>query len=356
VSLETYADRSVSLETYDVTFVAPKKQRSCGTEAHKQRHLHTVEYKTAATTSLPDDALPLVCLHGWGFGTGLYSHSLPAIASRWRGRVFAVDSLGCGLSSRPRWRLPRGDSCAVDEAESWFVDGLESWRAALGLEKMVLLGHSIGGYLAVAYAERHPERVARLVLASPVGVPHPPAELDEAQSEFPLVARVAFGLWRRGFSPFTLAKLGLARTMMGRYVNNRFGDEPWIPKPLLEAYLVANWTGGPNSAGAYAHSTLLLPGGVGELAYARKPLCDRLPLVGVPRVSFVYGERDWMDYRNAHAVKKSIAASPSGGPLIEVMHVAGAGHQIPVDNPCGFADAVLASCNRGDEAHRKLFG
>ena len=52
----------------------------------------------------------------------------------------------------------------------------------------------------------------------------------------------------------------------------------------------------------------------------------------------------------------SIAASPSGGPLIEVMHVAGAGHQIPVDNPCGFADAVLASCNRGDEAHRKLFG
>ena len=36
---------------------------------------------------------------------------------------------------------------------------------------MRLVGHSLGGYLAVAYAERFPERVERIVLLSPVGIP-----------------------------------------------------------------------------------------------------------------------------------------------------------------------------------------
>ena len=37
--------------------------------------------------------------------------------------------------------------------------------------KLVVVGHSLGGYLAVAYAERFPERVERIVLLSPVGIP-----------------------------------------------------------------------------------------------------------------------------------------------------------------------------------------
>ena len=43
---------------------------------------------------------------------------------------------------------------------------------------MRLVGHSLGGYLAVAYAERFPERVERLVLLSPVGLPQAPLPLD----------------------------------------------------------------------------------------------------------------------------------------------------------------------------------
>ena len=47
-----------------------------------------------------------------------------------------------------------------------YVSDLDELRAHLGLERMLLLGHSHGGVVAAAYAAAHPDRVERLVLAS----------------------------------------------------------------------------------------------------------------------------------------------------------------------------------------------
>jgi proline-specific peptidase len=47
-----------------------------------------------------------------------------------------------------------------------YVSDLEELRIHLGLDRMLLLGHSHGGVVAQAYAARHPARVERLVLAS----------------------------------------------------------------------------------------------------------------------------------------------------------------------------------------------
>jgi pimeloyl-ACP methyl ester carboxylesterase len=47
-----------------------------------------------------------------------------------------------------------------------YVGDLEEFRAHLGLERMMLLGHSHGGVVAQVYASHHPGRVERLVLAS----------------------------------------------------------------------------------------------------------------------------------------------------------------------------------------------
>src|SRR5712692_5366803 len=47
-----------------------------------------------------------------------------------------------------------------------YVSDLEELRAHLGLERMLLLGHSHGGVVAMAYASANPDRIERLVLAS----------------------------------------------------------------------------------------------------------------------------------------------------------------------------------------------
>jgi len=69
------------------------------------------------------------------------------------------------------------------------VADLEALRLALGEERLVVVGHSMGTWLAMAYAEAHPEAVAGLVLIAPVWpTPDAPAGEQTPRWERPEVA------------------------------------------------------------------------------------------------------------------------------------------------------------------------
>lgn len=99
---------------------------------------------------------PLLLLHG-GPGAGHDGFEpLEALADE-RPVVF-YDQLGCGKSDIP------------DDASLWqvarFVDEVAAVRAALGFERMHLLGSSWGGWLAIEYAVANGRGLASLVLSS----------------------------------------------------------------------------------------------------------------------------------------------------------------------------------------------
>ena len=99
---------------------------------------------------------PQLTLHG-GPGAGHdYLEPLDALADE-RPVVF-YDQLGCGRSDQPDdsslWRIDR------------FVREVDAVRDALGLERVHLLGHSWGGWLAIEYMLSKPRGVASLLLAS----------------------------------------------------------------------------------------------------------------------------------------------------------------------------------------------
>ena len=78
--------------------------------------------------------------------------------------VVAVDLRGHGRSEAPAAGDYAVESLAADIAA--VVD-------ALGLGRFVLVGHSMGGAAALAYADAHPERVAGLVLVGTPGKSSP---------------------------------------------------------------------------------------------------------------------------------------------------------------------------------------
>ena len=100
---------------------------------------------------------PLVVANGGpGFDHG-YLHCSPAWDRLAKGRkVVFYDQRGNGRSSP----LKDGAPCGLAEQ----MADLDALRDHLRFQKIELLGHSWGGYLAMAYAARHPERIAHLLL------------------------------------------------------------------------------------------------------------------------------------------------------------------------------------------------
>lgn len=96
------------------------------------------------------DRTPLVMVHGFGGGVGLWILNMDSLSARRTLHTF--DLLGFGRSSRPTF--PRDPEGAEDE----FVTSIETWRETMGIPTMILLGHSLGGFLATSYSIKYPER------------------------------------------------------------------------------------------------------------------------------------------------------------------------------------------------------
>ena len=95
----------------------------------------------------------MLLIHGSGAAGSTWEPMVAALAERFR--VLRVDLPGCGRSSAAAtYAVP-----AQAERVAAVLDGL-------GLEDVAVVGHSSGGYVATALAERRPELVGRLALVS----------------------------------------------------------------------------------------------------------------------------------------------------------------------------------------------
>ncbi len=104
---------------------------------------------------------PALMLHG-GPGSGCTAEHRRSFDPA-RYRAVLLDQRGCGRST-PQASDPATPLAPIT-TDAMIAD-VERLRAHLGIERWLVLGTSWGATLALAYAERHPERVAALVLAA----------------------------------------------------------------------------------------------------------------------------------------------------------------------------------------------
>jgi proline iminopeptidase len=91
---------------------------------------------------------------GWGVGSTYLQRAFISLAKQFR--LVFIDTRGSGQSSRPADPARMG---SLDMA-----DDVEALRVHLGLSEISILGHSNAGAIALAHAERYPDRVSKLVL------------------------------------------------------------------------------------------------------------------------------------------------------------------------------------------------
>ncbi len=95
---------------------------------------------------------PFILLHGNGESCDYFEHQIPSFSTNYR--VIAIDTRGHGQS-------PRGEKPFTIVQ---FAEDLHDFMDEQGLDKVILLGFSDGGNIALTFALKYPERVEKLIV------------------------------------------------------------------------------------------------------------------------------------------------------------------------------------------------
>ena len=265
-------------------------------------HGHRVSYRTAG-----DGPEVVVLIHGITGSADTWEEVIPALAEEFT--VVAPDLLGHGHSAKPRGDYSLGA----------YASGVRDVVAALGYDHATVVGHSLGGGVAMQLAYQFPERCDRLVLVSSGGLGrevHPllrAAALPGAEFVLPLVC--ATKLRDAGNAVWgALGQLGLSAG------------------PDLEEM----WRGYASLADrdaqqAFVHTLRTIVDGGGQ----RVSATDRLYLAAEVPTLLVWGEAD-----RIIPVEHGIEAQEAiPGSWLEVFE--GAGHFPHRTDPDRFVDALV---------------
>jgi pimeloyl-ACP methyl ester carboxylesterase len=215
------------------------------------------------------DGSPVLLLHGSGPGTtgwGAWGSVAAALASRHR--VVVADQAGWGGTPVPPGRDRPG-------LEGW-VEQAVGVMDALGLPPHAVVGHSMGGAVALALAAAHPDRVTRVVGVAAMGAPGLPLTpaLDGLWGARPGHARDLLGLLFHDPALVTDAAVAAREQAMAAGVD---AFAPLFPAP--RARWVADLTLAPAALASIAAPVLLVHGAqdrITPLRPAALPLLDAL--------------------------------------------------------------------------------
>ncbi|XP_030759575.1 (Lyso)-N-acylphosphatidylethanolamine lipase isoform X2 [Sitophilus oryzae] len=276
--------------------------------------------------------MPLVLIQGLGAGVALWCLNIDALAAT--RPVYAFDLLGFARSSRPDF-----DNDSV-EAERQMVRSIEEWRKEMNLTEFIILGHSLGGFLAASYSISYPRRVKHIILSDPWGFPEKPS--DNAQT---------IPLWVKTLSyiiqPFNpLAGVRVAGPFGPWFINKLRPDiskkyssalNEYLADELIPQYIYQCNSQYPSGESAF-HTMMY------NFGWAKNPIVRRIDKLDqkIP-ITLLYGSRSWIDHSAEDILK--VKRSDSYFKL-QVVH--GAGHHVYADKPEAFNQIVVEACNYTD--------
>jgi pimeloyl-ACP methyl ester carboxylesterase len=262
---------------------------------------------------------PVVFLHG-GPGND-FNYFVDALMPHLAQNKFILfDQRGSLLS-------PVGDAKIPDLKLQQLVDDLEALRVATGQDKMVLLGHSFGSYLALSYYEQHPDHVRSLILT---GAFNPSGKLMDAVHA--MRARQQ-ALQSRPAIAAQLKKEGLpddASKDTPQQSEARWRITQFVPMNVID---MGKWR---QAQGAEVYYNKDVDDAIGDSLPAELDIVPTLKAHPVP-ITVIQGDQDYVD--PGAQMWKALAAT-ADGKTVKVDVIPNATHYSWIDDPQDFSRAL----------------
>jgi len=124
---------------------------------------------------------PVILIHGFLYDSYMWNKNIDVLADRFK--VYAVDLWGFGYSTRD----------PLDYGYPLYANQLLKFMDALNIQKASLIGQSMGGGTSIFFSVNHRDRVNKLILVDPAGMPNPLPLLGKI-TNLPKVGEFLLGL------------------------------------------------------------------------------------------------------------------------------------------------------------------
>jgi len=208
----------------------------------------------------------LLLIHGVGDDSATWTSVHAKLAQRFT--VIAPDLLGHGESDKPR----------ADYSLAAFANGMRDLLATLGIDRVTLVGHSLGGGIAAQFAYQYPHMVERLVLVSSGGVTND-VSIALRVAALPMGSEALTALRLPGALPALQLAGAAARTLIG---STKYGRD--LPDGLR---LLAKLRE-PAALSAFSRTLRAVVDGRGQLV----TMLDRSYLMPSVPKQIIWGEDD----------------------------------------------------------------
>ncbi|CAD8126657.1 unnamed protein product [Paramecium sonneborni] len=275
----------------------------------------------------------LILLHGYGGSNLHYSKIYGEIIKKFK--VYSIDLPGMGYSSKQDIKID-----FFEEAMEFFIGTISKLIMELyPQQKVTLIGHSFGGFVAAHLLVRFPNLLKRLILLSPAGsTQYTYQQIIQMQdfSQFPFWKRLIIKhvqvKWQGVFAiPQYLNNSFIGRQLIKYYLKNRMhlqGDEYTLWKSYIDEMLELP-EGSEKSICLFFH----FPAFAKNLNSIETILSQNHYQISNIPISFYYGYYDWMD--NQGAINLTIYQN------IKIKIINDAGHQLNFENPQGLKYRIL---------------
>lgn len=249
----------------------------------------------------------IVLVHGLASNAGFWRYAISFLSKNYR--VIAVDLPGYGKSQK-------GD---YPYSMTFYADQINRLADELKLDKFILVGHSMGGQIGITFSLKYPERLEKLVLASPAGV----EKFEQSKGD-----------WLRS----VITKSGIKKTTEEGIRKNlamnfySWNDKwEWMVEERVRMIKAKDFD-------EFAYTVVRGVNGMLD-----EPTSDKLKNISVPTL-IVYGKYDGLipnPYLNPGLTADLFQWGAKQIPNCKIYEIDNCGHLLHIEKPKEFSNAVL---------------